>query len=214
MAMTLEFNELESDALAEVFNMGIGRAAQALNRMVSDTVDLTVPKVLILPQVEAAELIAQEIDDVVNAVTQEFTGDFSGNAILMFPREQSLNLVRTLLQDDVPLETLTELEQEALIEVGNVILNACFGTVTNVLNFDCDISTPQFIQGTASEINSSGNSNAEWAMYIQVKFSLTHKNIHGFVTFIMDIDSAARFQEGIRKFIGNIGAGAGVRRQA
>ena len=199
--MLLEFNELELDALSEVFNLGIGRAAQALNRMVSDPIDLTIPKVLILPQKEAAELISKEIDDVVNAVTQQFSGDFSGNAILMFPREQSLNLVRTLLKDNVPLETLTELEQEALIEVGNVILNACFGTITNVLKFDCKISTPTFVQGTAAEINLSGNIHAEWAMYIQVKFSLRNSNINGFVTFIMDIDSAARFREGIRNFV-------------
>lgn len=202
--MNLEFSEMESDALSEVFNLGIGRAAQALNRMVSDTIDLTVPKVLILPQEEVSKLISLEIDDIINAVTQQFSGDFSGNAILMFPKEQSLNLVRTLLQDDVPLGTLTELEQEALIEVGNVLLNACFGTVTNELNFNCDISTPLFIQGTAREINYSGNNKSEWAMYIQVKFSLKKKNIHGFVTFLMDIDSAHLFQEGIRKYLDNI----------
>ncbi|PCJ47414.1 MAG: chemotaxis protein CheC [Moraxellaceae bacterium] len=202
--MKLEFTELESDALSEVFNLGIGRAAQALNRMVSDTIGLTIPKVLIIPQKEAAALLSTEIDGVVNAVTQRFSGDFSGNAVLMFPREQSLNLVRTLLQDDVPLETLTELEQEALIEVGNVILNACFGTVTNVLKFDCEISTPLFVQGTASEIHTSGSDSADWTMYIQVEFSLEHNNIHGFVTFMMDIDSATRFRDGIREFIGDI----------
>ncbi len=202
--MKLEFNEIESDALSEVFNLGIGRAAQALNRMVSDTIDLTIPKVLVLPQQKAAELLTQEIDDVVNAVTQRFSGDFCGDAILMFPRKQSLSLVRTLLHDDMSLEALTELEQEALIEVGNVILNACFGTVTNVLRFKCDISTPIFRQGTAEDINTIENNNAEWAMYVQVRFALTNNNIQGYVTFIMDIDSATRFREGVQGFVSGL----------
>ena len=63
-----------------------------------------------------------------------------GNAILLFPKSNSLQLVRTLLKDQVPLDNLTELEQEALLEVGNVMLNACFGTVTNLLQLNITIS--------------------------------------------------------------------------
>ena len=40
---------LEIDALTEIFNIGIGRAAKSLNQMVSQTVDLTIPEIEILP---------------------------------------------------------------------------------------------------------------------------------------------------------------------
>ena len=45
----------------------------------------------------------------------------------------SLDLVRAIMGGDVPPDEIAEMEQEALAETGNVILNGCLATMANML---------------------------------------------------------------------------------
>ena len=77
--------ELEHDALTELVNIGVSRAAVSLRKMIGDQVLLSVPSVEIISRKEAATLIRErEIDQLV-AVRQTFEGAFSGHALLIFP---------------------------------------------------------------------------------------------------------------------------------
>jgi len=198
--MTENLTPLEVDALTEIFNIGIGRAANSLNQMVSQTVDLTIPKIEILPNIEAKQKLNFDSDMEISAVTQQFSGDFKGQALLMFSKENGLQLVSLLLGNKIPIEDLSELEQDSLVEIGNVILNACFGTVINFLQSSISIEMPEFVQGNINKIFTY-SSEHDWSLYIKVKFSLPSENIAGHISFIMDITSLEIFQESVRKFV-------------
>jgi len=191
---------LEIDALTEIFNIGIGRAANSLNQMVSQTVDLTIPEIEILPNKEAKQKLDFNEEMEISAVTQRFSGDFQGQALLMFSKENGLQLVSLLLGNKIPIEDLSELEQDSLVEIGNVILNACFGTVINFLQSSISIEMPEFIQGKINNIFTYSSDN-DWSLYIKVKFSLPSQQIAGHISFIMDITSLEVFQESVRKFV-------------
>lgn len=194
---------LEIDALTEIFNIGIGRAANSLNQMVSQTVDLSIPEINILPNKDAKFKLDFEPDTEVSAVTQSFDGDFKGQALLIFNKESGLELVSLLLGNKIPIEDLSELEQDSLVEIGNVILNACFGTVINFLKSSISIEMPEFLQGNMDHIFSY-NSENDWSLYIKVKFALPSENIEGHISFIMDITSLEVFQDSVRRFVHGI----------
>ena len=196
-------SDLEVDALTEIFNIGIGRAADSLNKMTSQTVDLNVPNVQVMSSRHAKEMLGFSDHCNISAVTQKFSGDFSGQAFLMFSQDSGLKLVRTLLSDDIPVEVLSDLEQDSLVEIGNIILNACFGTVINFLKSTIEIDMPEFVQGDINEIFTYASDN-DWSLYIEVKFTLPSDNIEGYISFIMDIQSLERFQESVRLFVGGI----------
>jgi len=198
--MTDNLTPLEVDALTEIFNIGIGRAANSLNQMVSQTVDLTIPQIEILPNSEAKKRLNFDSDMDISAVTQQFSGDFKGQALLMFSKENGLQLVSLLLGNKIPIEDLSELEQDSLVEIGNVILNACFGTVINFLQSSISIEMPEFVQGNINKIFTY-ESEQDWSLYIKVKFSLPSENIAGHISFLMDITSLEIFQESVRKFV-------------
>lgn len=203
LAMPNTLTNLEIDALTEIFNIGIGRAANSLNQMVSQAVDLTIPEIEILPNKEAKKKLNFDKKMEISAVTQSFSGDFKGQALLMFSKENGLQLVRLLLGNKIPLEDLSELEQDSLVEIGNVILNSCFGTVINFLQSSISIEMPEFIQGNLSKIFTYDSEN-DWSLYIKVKFSLPSENIAGHISFIMDITSLEIFQESVRNFVSGI----------
>jgi chemotaxis protein CheC len=58
------------------------------------------------------------------AIRQTYEGEFDTDAILMFAQESSLDLVRMMVGNDLPEEELGEMAQDAMAELGNIILNA------------------------------------------------------------------------------------------
>jgi chemotaxis protein CheY-P-specific phosphatase CheC len=67
--------------------------------MVSQSVDLSIPKVEILSNKIAKEELSFNESREISAVTHTFRGDFNGQAFLMFGQESGLKLVSRLLGD-------------------------------------------------------------------------------------------------------------------
>ena len=128
-----ELSAIERDALAEIGNMGVSRAATSLRQMLGEQVLLSVPAVQIVTPRDRRPAGRTGQSPKLVAVQQAFEGPFSGRALLIFPEAQSLELVRSIVGDEQSLEDVIALEQEALAETGNVILNACLATIANVL---------------------------------------------------------------------------------
>ncbi|MBF0422541.1 MAG: hypothetical protein HQL73_06070 [Magnetococcales bacterium] len=142
-------SELEEDALKEFFNMGLGMAADSLSQMVRNEVLLTLPKLKVVPYEEAARMLVENQEEKLVAVRQNFRGELAGTALLIFPGTESLELVRTLLNEDIPLEVVTELEQETLLDVGNVILNAFLESFTQMMHVEFEFESAEFLKGSS-----------------------------------------------------------------
>lgn len=191
-----ELSEIQHSAITEMLNIAIGRAAAALNDLVDEEVALSVPQVIFTSRREAARLIDQRAGATACAVMQEFEGSFAGNAMLIFPEAKSLALVRLMIGEAVPLETLTELEQEALTEVGNIVLNASLGTLANLLEMEIDSSLPVYLNGTGAAILQDAvgkGSDDDWTLLVEVDFDLAVSAISGYVLLMLDVVSAQRF---------------------
>ncbi len=200
-----ELSELEQDALIEIFNIGMGRSAGVLNQIANENVGIDIPKLHLVRTEEAITKLLQQRLEPVSAVKQSFTGDFSGQAMLLFNQEDGLKLVRRLLADSVPLESLSELEQDSLSEIGNIILNACFGTVINFLKADIVIQMPEFRQGKIADIYES-EEDSEWSLYLEVRFSLPSESIEGSVALVMGVKSLNIFKEAVTDLVKRITA--------
>lgn len=205
--MTSLIGELEHDAVTEILNIAIGQAADSLSRLIGDEVTLSVPFVDFLSPEQGAERLDMATGRFeCVAIRQQFRGSFSGDILLIFPEDKSLDLVRSMLSDAVPLDQLTELEQEALLEVGNIILNACLGSLANQLGIAIESSLPVYIRGRGAQILDSSHVTTELVMFLQVDFSLARKGGRGYLAFVMDIASACNFSDAVtacvRRMIG------------
>jgi chemotaxis protein CheC len=203
----IDLSELEHDTISELINIGVGRAASSLSEMVDQPVELTVPEITFVERFSDSAF-AKTPTEVVSAVSQSFDGPFKGEAMLVFPEVRSLELVRSLLKVDVPLDTLTDLEQEALMEVGNIILNACLGSIANVLGEPINCAMPTFrkresralLDDDATGLNSDKH---PILMILHVQFLLRQNDIDGYVLFVMDMDSIHMLRELVRRFLAN-----------
>jgi chemotaxis protein CheC len=203
----LNLTELQRDTITELLNIGMGRAAAALSEMVGEEVALTVPFVEVLSRRDAAGLVRDKGCERIVAVLQEFSGLFWGNTLLVFPEEKSLDLVHSLIQDTFPLDIMTEMEQEALMEIGNITLNACIGSIANVLQSEVSSSLPSFLRGPCEDIFGAKDGvqmHDETVMFLRMDFALHTRAMHGCVVFLMDSDAMRLLREHIDQFLSHI----------
>jgi len=203
----LELSEFQKDALGELLNIGMGRASASLSEMVGEEVELSVPQVETLSQNEAITRISGLVGNDITAVKESFKGAFWGDALLLFPEDHSLELVRALIKDDtLPAEMISEMEQEALTEVGNIILNACLGSLANIFKENLEFALPQYTHGSCSDILSIDRSSAtpEGVLLLQMNFSLEKTKVSGYLTLLMDVASMQALSKQLTKYFGAV----------
>jgi chemotaxis protein CheC len=199
--------ELELDAMTELVNLGVSKAATNLALMVREEVVLTVPKVALLSRGDAIRTLGERESRNLVAVHQTFNGAIVGRALLIFPEEKSLELVRSLVGSDLSNEEIIELEQEALAETGNVILNSCLATIANSLESSLKISLPEVLRGESSRFfNLPPPPQAgTTVMFIYINFAVRRRNIEGYIAMMMDLPSLTALQLLLRALIQRTG---------
>jgi len=195
-------SELEQDALAELSNVAMARAANSLRQMIKHQVELSVPRVEIVSKETATRLIAKPTNATLVAIRQDFTGAFSGRALLIFPESSSLELVRVVVGSQLPMEDIVNLEDEALAETGNIILNSWVATIANLLKSGLKMSLPTVVRGDSSQMFKSDESQS-LVLFLHIKFEISTKEIRGYVALIMDIPSVEGLRALIADFIAN-----------
>ena len=154
--------EFERDALGEISNIAMARAANSLRQMVENEVLLSVPSVEIVSPETATQLVSKPDNPNLVAVRQDFSGAFSGRALLIFPETSSLELVRAVVGREFPLEDIVNLEDEALAETGNIILNSWVATIANLLRRGLKMSLPVVVRGDSRHLFTTGETAATW----------------------------------------------------
>jgi len=199
----LLLTELQLDALSELVNLGVSRAATNLREMVGAQVHLSVPTVELVTRRRAIDILAERESDNLVAVHQVFEGDIGGRALLIFPETKSLELVRAITGGDLPLEDIIELEQEALAETGNVLLNSCLATIANMLHRSLKMSLPEVLRGNASTFFSlePPPEAGDVVMFLYITFAVRERDISGYIAMIMDMPSLTALTHLLDEFI-------------
>lgn len=195
--------ELQLDALIELVNIGVSRAANSLREMVGEQVHLSVPNVSLETRSRAIAILAKREDSNLVAVHQIFEGDITGRALLIFPETKSLELVRAIIGGDLSLEDIVGLEQEALAETGNILLNSCLATIANMLQRSLKMSLPEVLRGSAATFFGLAPppEAGDVVMFLFINFEVRKRDISGYIAMIMDLPSLTALKHLLDEFI-------------
>ena len=201
--MTNYFTAEESDAFTEIFNIGAGKAALALSELLDAPIVFSVPFCVVLPLDEAVDYFRRRFGTDICVVSQDFSGPFDGSALLMFHEASSLTLAQTVLKTDEPIKAITELEREALTEIGNIILNACLSSFGDLLDREVATSLPRFLAGPSGAML-RGARGYDVVLVVKVDFNVEGRDIEGYVTFVLNVDSVAAFRDAATRLLGRL----------
>ena len=198
----MRLNALELVALTEIFNHGVGQAARSLSELAHEEVCLTVPKVQELAKRDITDRMDAQGADRICAVRQAFTGAINTEALLMFPVKQSLQLVQMMVGDDVPLEQLSEMEQESLAEIGNILLNSVVASVADMLRIEFEGSLPVVEMGRSQEVLCPDGDFDNLVLSLHINFDIASRKIQGYLVFLLDVASSDMLERKLAHFLG------------
>jgi chemotaxis protein CheC len=202
----MHLTPLEHDALTELVNIGVSRAASSLRKMAGHHVLLSVPAVEVITRRTAAAVMVERESAPLVAVRQDFHGALFGRALLIFPEESGRELVSAVAGGELAPEEIETLETETLAEIGNVVLISCLATVANMLQKSVDISLPEVIRGDGAllfEAEDTGNSKG-LVLLLYINFSISTRDIRGYIAMLMDLPSLEILKSLIDDFIGRV----------
>jgi len=161
------------------------------------------PTTIVSPET-AIQIVRKPNNPNLVAVRQDFSGAFSGRALLIFPETNSLELVRAVVGRELPLEDIVTLEDEALAETGNIILNGWVATIANLLRRGLKMSLPVVVRGDSDQLFTSAETAPTLVLFLHIRFEISKKEIRGYVALLMDIPSIDQLRLLIADFVSGV----------
>ncbi len=178
------------DALKELINIGIGRAASMLNQMVHSRVHLQVPFIKVFSLHEAEKELKRLGKDRLATVQLLFKGVFSGTAALVFPTESASNLVAVLTGEEPGSPDLDAVRAGTLSEVGNIVINGVMGTIGNMLRERIDYSFPRYAEDTIEKVlELSKLDPSSSGLLAQTRFEVKELQVEGDIILLFEVGS-------------------------
>jgi chemotaxis protein CheC len=190
------------DAVTEIVNIGVGKAAGQLNQMTGSHIHLQIPSISIIP---FQDLNSSELSifsgEKLSAVLLNFKGSFSGISAVVFPPESASALVMLLTGEKEDSRDLDPMRIEALKEVGNIIINAMMGSIANVLSEHLQYSIPVYYEGPILESSAMkrNSSSDDWILIAKTNFLIESIHIHGDILLLLEVGTLDRLVDSIQK---------------
>ncbi|MDF1579977.1 MAG: chemotaxis protein CheC [Desulfuromonadales bacterium] len=196
-------NDAQLDALKEVVNVGVGRAAASLNELLEAHIELDVPAVLILHP-EHIDLQSTSLgSEQVACVRLNFEGSFAGTAALLFPPQSAINLVSALTGSDEDALQMNAVMAGTLSEVGNIVINAVIGSIGNLLEQAFEYSLTNYLEGYIKDLLRAPDTTTEYSiMLIQTHFLVSNKQIDGNIFIFFEVGSFDALLDSIDNILG------------
>lgn len=139
-----QLTSLEIDTLREIGSIGTGNAATALSQMLGKEVRITMPEVRIMGYNEAIDWIGGP-EAVTAGVLVKMSGDVGGIMLSVQKLELVNFILETMLGQGIKdYEELEELQQSALIEIGNIMISAFVTALSGLAGININLTVPAF----------------------------------------------------------------------
>jgi len=113
--------------------------------------------------------------------------------------------VRSFVGDYTPLDVLQDLEREALLEVGNLVLNACVGTVGDTLGASISTGLPAYHRGPLrGGVLENEENRSESGVFVKVRFEIHDLEIVGVIALLMGVYSVDVLTEALKTFVAGV----------
>lgn len=122
------------DAMQELGNIGAAHAATTLSQMLSSSVEMSVPKIKVVDISQMADHIGEESAALV---VFELQGEIAHGGYILFyiSRKSAVHLTNSMLGLTDPDRPLNEMDESALLEVGNIMASAFLDATAELLGF-------------------------------------------------------------------------------
>ena len=130
----MKLSAVQADALQELGNIGAAHAATTLSQMLGSTIEMSVPAIKV---VDLSQLVQYMGEESAAMVAFELQGDIPHGGYILFyiTRESAVRMTNTMLGQTEINRPLSEMDESALLEVGNIMVSAFLDATAELLGF-------------------------------------------------------------------------------
>jgi chemotaxis protein CheC len=130
----MKLSAVQADAIQELGNIGAAHAATTLSQMVGSTVQMSVPGIKAIDISELGSFMGEESAAMV---VFELQGEIQHGGFVIFyiTRESAIRLTNTMLGLTDMNRPMNEMDESALLEVGNIMVSAFLDATAELLGF-------------------------------------------------------------------------------
>ena len=142
-----QLNDIQYDVLREIGNIGAGNATTALSQMLNQKMDMSVPKVALVPFNEISDVMGSE-DQTVVGIMLGFEGDVEGMMMFLFDTKSAHHLVNPLMMRDKEYGVeegaeFSDMDMSALNEIGNIVSGSYLTAISKLTNLKMISTVPE-----------------------------------------------------------------------
>ena len=185
-----DLSPAQLDALREIGNIGAGNSATALSQVVNKKVDMSVPRVALVPIEDVPDLVGGP-DAVIVAVFLRVYGKAPGNILFLMPKQNAFYLVDSALGKPLgTTQSLDDMDISALKEVGNILTGSYLNAFFHFTNIAMLPSIPSLAIDMAGAILNvvlvQLGQMGDHAMVIETKFLAEDDSVQGHFFLVPD----------------------------
>jgi chemotaxis protein CheC len=130
----MKLSTVQKDAMQELGNIGAAHAATTLSQMLGSTIEMSVPAITMVDLAQLGEYMGEESAAMV---AFELQGDIPHGGYVLFyiTRESAVRMTNTMLGLTELKRPLDEMDESALLEVGNIMVSAFLDATAELLGF-------------------------------------------------------------------------------
>jgi chemotaxis protein CheC len=199
----MNLTPMQTDALTEVINIGVGKASGILNDMLNSHIVLSVPTIRVFGFREIENEISNLFEENSALVQMKFKGLFSGTATLVFPADSASKLVDLVVGEFAGTSDMDTIRIGTLTEVGNIVLNGVVGSLANMLKIQVNYSIPAYQDDNlASMISNASLKNKNVILLAHTNFSVESQLIKGNIVLIFEVGTFENLINAINTYFG------------
>lgn len=130
----MKLSAVQADAIQELGNIGAAHAATTLSQMLGSTIEMSVPAIKVVDLSQLGQYMGEESAAMV---AFELQGDIPHGGYILFyiTRESAVRMTNTMLGRTEINRPLSEMDESALLEVGNIMVSAFLDATAELLGF-------------------------------------------------------------------------------
>ena len=203
----IDLTDNERDGIGELMNVGVGKAAAALGRLVKAEVELSVPRIFLVPLDEIEKHTPVTGIQPIAGSYSSFDGPLVGALGFVVPAASRRQFLVLVLGDEFDSDEAEVLEQDLLLEIGNIICNACIAGISNAFKIDLTTAPPTFFAASPREAlaEMTGSRSNGQMLLVELDFALRSGELRVYLWMAMDEAATDRFRVHLGRYLAELG---------
>ena len=136
----------------------------------------------------------------LSAVKMVFQGSTSGAAELIFPSVSANKLITAFTGEESEDMDPDSIRVGTLGEIGNIVLNAVLGSISNILKFNLKYTVPSYIEGTPESLLPSEVDPDSVILLAETRFTIAELKVEGDIALFFELEGFDMLLEVIDNF--------------